>query len=215
MTPKLYVYEHCPFCVKARMIFGLKNIAFEKVILLNDNEADPIRMVGKKTLPILEEEGHFMGESMDIVAHVDKQNQPIVVGPTSPEIAAWLKEVMPLSAPLIMPRVACAPLKDFATTGARAYFLCKKEALTGPFNECLGKSESLVEELNLLLEKLAPMIKESNAVNGQLSTDDFHLFAQLRSFSIVKNAHYPLEVATYLQTMSKLSKVSLLDAVAV
>ncbi|MDU4397175.1 MAG: glutaredoxin, partial [Haemophilus parainfluenzae] len=22
---KLYVYDHCPFCVRARMIFGLKN----------------------------------------------------------------------------------------------------------------------------------------------------------------------------------------------
>ena len=23
---KLYVYDHCPFCVRARMIFGLKNL---------------------------------------------------------------------------------------------------------------------------------------------------------------------------------------------
>lgn len=24
---KLYVYDHCPFCVRARMIFGLKKSA--------------------------------------------------------------------------------------------------------------------------------------------------------------------------------------------
>ncbi|EPT9973233.1 glutaredoxin, partial [Escherichia coli] len=23
---KLYIYDHCPYCLKARMIFGLKNI---------------------------------------------------------------------------------------------------------------------------------------------------------------------------------------------
>lgn len=23
---KLYVYDHCPFCTKARMIFGLKSL---------------------------------------------------------------------------------------------------------------------------------------------------------------------------------------------
>ncbi|POU69340.1 glutaredoxin, partial [Pantoea sp. PSNIH4] len=26
---KLYIYDHCPFCVKARMIFGLKNLPVE------------------------------------------------------------------------------------------------------------------------------------------------------------------------------------------
>lgn len=26
---KLHIYEHCPFCVRARMIFGIKKIPFE------------------------------------------------------------------------------------------------------------------------------------------------------------------------------------------
>ena len=28
---KLYVYDHCPFCVRARMIFGLKNLALGEI----------------------------------------------------------------------------------------------------------------------------------------------------------------------------------------
>jgi glutaredoxin 2 len=44
---KLYIYDHCPFCVKARMIFGLKNIPVELNVLLNDDEATPTRMIGK------------------------------------------------------------------------------------------------------------------------------------------------------------------------
>ena len=36
---KLYIYDHCPFCLKARMIFGLKNLPVELVTLLNDDEA--------------------------------------------------------------------------------------------------------------------------------------------------------------------------------
>ena len=35
---KLYIYDHCPFCVKARMIFGLKNKPVELVVMLNDDE---------------------------------------------------------------------------------------------------------------------------------------------------------------------------------
>ncbi|SUG28943.1 glutaredoxin [Salmonella enterica subsp. arizonae] len=38
---KLYIYDHCPFCVKARMIFGLKNIPVELNVLQNDDEATP------------------------------------------------------------------------------------------------------------------------------------------------------------------------------
>ncbi len=37
---KLYIYDHCPFCVKARMIFGLKNIPVELNVLQNDDEGD-------------------------------------------------------------------------------------------------------------------------------------------------------------------------------
>ena len=50
---KLYVYDHCPFCVRARMIFGLKNLPVELVVLANDDEATPIGLVGKKVVPIL------------------------------------------------------------------------------------------------------------------------------------------------------------------
>ena len=42
MTQKLYIYDHCPFCVKAEMIFGLKNLPFERIILLNDDENAPL-----------------------------------------------------------------------------------------------------------------------------------------------------------------------------
>ncbi len=45
---ELYVYDHCPYCVRAMMIFGLKNIPFKKHVLLNDDEETPIRLVGKK-----------------------------------------------------------------------------------------------------------------------------------------------------------------------
>src|SRR5471030_504503 len=84
---KLYVYEHCPFCVKARMIFGLKNIPVEIKVLLNDDEKTPISMVGKKMVPILQkQDGSFMPESMDIVNFIDKSDRkPLLTGqPTRP-----------------------------------------------------------------------------------------------------------------------------------
>jgi hypothetical protein len=52
--PKLYVYDHCPFCVRVRMAFGLKGIKHELVFLANDDKELPISLVGKKVSPIFE-----------------------------------------------------------------------------------------------------------------------------------------------------------------
>ena len=48
----LYHYDHCPYCVKARMIFGIKNTPFQLKALLYDDEATPHSFIGAKMLPI-------------------------------------------------------------------------------------------------------------------------------------------------------------------
>ncbi|MBY4952672.1 glutathione S-transferase N-terminal domain-containing protein [Pantoea sp. DY-17] len=71
---KLYIYEHCPFCVRARMIFGIKKIPFELRVMSEADAETPTSMVGKKIAPILEkDDGTFMAGSRDIVHYVDGQ----------------------------------------------------------------------------------------------------------------------------------------------
>lgn len=210
----LHVYEHCPFCVKAMMIFGLKNIPFEKRIFLNDDEAGPISMVGRKVVPILEENGRYMPESMDIVSHIDGVGAPVLNGRVRKDIADWLRASSKATYRLFLPRAVCAPLPEFATTSSRAGFIRRKEESTGPFWEILADGSKEIVELNALLEELEPLIQSPEAVNGTLSTDDIHLFAQLHSMSLIKGLRYPLGVEAYRQTMSEKSGVSLLDGFA-
>lgn len=214
-TRILHVYEHCPFCVKALMIFGLKNVPFERRIFLNDDEAGPISMVGRKVVPILEENGRYMPESMDIVAHIDGIGEPVLTGPVRREISEWLKASSRATYRLFLPRAVCAPLPEFATTSARAGFIRRKEESTGPFWEILADSSKEIAELNAQLEDLASLIRSPEAVNGTLSTDDIHLFAQLHSMSLIRGLRYPLQVEAYRQAMSERSGVSLLDMFAV
>ena len=89
---KLYIYDHCPYCLKARMIFGLKNIPVELHVLLNDDAETPTRMVGQKQVPILQkDDSRYMPESMDIVHYVDKlDGKPLLTGKRSPAIEACL-----------------------------------------------------------------------------------------------------------------------------
>ncbi|WP_313200173.1 glutaredoxin 2 [Rhizobium sp.] len=212
---KLYVYDHCPFCVKARSIFGLKGVSFELVVMLNDDATTPERMVGRKVAPILEEEGQYLAESMDIVAKIDAlDGQCILTGPTVRAVTDWLKESSSNLYALAMPRWASSELPEFATAEARAFFTQKKEAIIGPFSERLAESKPLIEAANANLARLDPLIQSADAVNRELSTDDIHLFAHLRALSIVQGVIYPHAVEAYRKRMSMKMDVPLHDNIA-
>ncbi|EES0774519.1 glutaredoxin 2 [Escherichia coli] len=102
---KLYIYDHCPYCLKARMIFGLKNIPVELHVLLNDDAETPTRMVGQKQVPILQkDDSRYMPESMDIVHYVDKlDGKPLLTGKRSPAIEEWLRKVNGYANKLLFP----------------------------------------------------------------------------------------------------------------
>ncbi|WP_413534826.1 glutaredoxin 2 [Rahnella inusitata] len=213
---KLYVYEHCPFCVKARMIFGLKNIPVEIKVLLNDDEKTPISMVGKKMVPILQkQDGSFMPESMDIVNFIDKSDgKPLLTGATNAAIATWLRHVSEYTGRLLLPRFAAAPLEEFATPEARKYFSDKKQAASGDFQEHLKHSDGLVKKISQDLRALDKLIVEPNAVNGELSEDDIHLWPLLRSLSIVQGIDWPSRVQAYRDNMAKQTQVNLFTGIA-
>jgi hypothetical protein len=44
-VPRLYVYDHCPFCVRVRFIMGVKNIKHNVVFLANDDIETPTKLV--------------------------------------------------------------------------------------------------------------------------------------------------------------------------
>ena len=48
----MYVYDHCPFCVRVRLALGVKNVKHLIHFLANDDIATPTGLVGKKIAPI-------------------------------------------------------------------------------------------------------------------------------------------------------------------
>ncbi|CAH0181885.1 Glutaredoxin 2 [Erwinia aphidicola] len=210
---KLYIYEHCPFCVKARMIFGLKNLPVELVVMLNDDEATPTRLIGQKMAPILmKEDGSCMPESLDIVHYIDRE--PLLTGKTNPAITDWLRHINSYVNKLLIPRVAEAPFAEFATPEARDYFKNKKQGTYGDFSELREHSAGWIKNVNDDLRKLDKLIVKPNAVSGELSLDDIHLFPLLRSLSLVAGIEYPSRVADYRDNMAKQTQINLLSSVA-
>lgn len=209
---KLFIYDHCPFCVKARMIFGLKKLPVRLVTLLSDDEATPIGMIGKKMAPILQkDDGSYLPESMDIVHYIDNlDGQPLLTGKTNSAIADWLQRIGGYSIKLLLPRFANADFEEFATDSARQYFTYKKQASNGDFFEHLANSADLIAELETDFQALSGLIVAPDAVNGALSEDDIHLFPLLRSLSIVAGVTLPENVEAYRNRMAQLSEIPLL-----
>lgn len=213
---KLYIYDHCPFCLKARMIFGLKNLPIELVTLLNDDEATPTRMIGKKMAPILQkDDSRYLPESMDIVHYVDKlDGKPLLTGKPNPAIADWLRKVNGYVNRLLIPRFAKGAFDEFATPQARDYFVKKKEAAIGNFDEHLSHTAGLVKNISDDLRALDKLIVKPNAVNGELSEDDIHLFPILRNLTLVSGITWPSRVADYRDNMAKQTQINLLSSQA-
>lgn len=211
---KLYIYDHCPFCLKARMIFGLKNIPVEINVLLNDDEQTPVRMVGEKIVPILQkDDSRYMTESMDIVHYVDNlDGKPLLTGPRRPQIEEWLRKINSYINHLLLPRIAKAPFDEFATPEARAWFIRKKEAAIGSFADHLAHSAGLIKNVSNDLRTLDKLIQKPNAVNGELSEDDIHLFPLLRNLTLVAGVDYPSRVADYRDNMAKQTQINLLTS---
>ncbi|MFH4354848.1 MAG: glutaredoxin 2 [Neisseriaceae bacterium] len=209
---ELFIYEHCPYCVKARMIFGLKNKPVQLCYLLNDEEQAVIRMVGVKQVPVLKIASNtYMKESLDIIRFVDELEAPLIRGKQSAAIGDWLSRVSLSWRPLTMSHFGLLALPEFATRAAVDYYTQKKERLLGaPLVQLRLKRPLYVEEINIQLVQLVALIRSEEAVNGELSFDDFHLFAVLRALTLFKDIRYPSKVRRYLETLSKLSQVELL-----
>lgn len=210
---KLYVYDHCPFCTRARMAAALRGVATELVYLPNDDEDTPIRLIGAKQLPILQkEDGSHMGESLDIVRYFYRQDSSALDETVRPEIQAWVDAFGDWGNRLIMPRDVQLGLPEFAAESSVAYFKAKKEAwLEASFEQLLQETPRYLaqaqEALRVLDDLIAPNAGYANGTH--LSMEDILVFPLLRNLSMVKGAAYPDNVAHYVRAMSQATKIPL------
>jgi len=213
---KLYVYDHCPFCVRSRMIFGLKEVACEIITLPNDDEETPARLIGKKMLPVLvTESNEAMGESLDIVKYIDETyGSSVLKMSDNPEIETWMEEATKLIYPLAIPRWANSDFEEFRQDAARQYFVNKKEAVFGPFQRLLEQTEIMVNEMNVQLEILEGLFAQQERDSEYFSLTDIRLFPLLRSLSIVKGIHWPPQIDAWRREMALGTRVNLNDDIA-
>ncbi|SUG48255.1 glutaredoxin [Salmonella enterica subsp. arizonae] len=91
----------------------------------------------------------------------------------------------------------------------------KKEASSGSFDNHLAHSAGLIKKIGDDLRSLDKLIVQPNAVNGELSEDDIHLFPLLRNLTLVAGIHWPTKVADYRDNMAKQTQINLLSSMAI
>ena len=206
---KLYHYDHCPYCIRVRIILGLKKIPFESIILQNSDENSHFKLVNKKVVPILEyEKDKFMIESLDIVKFLDEfDNKSILEKPQNEFIQNWINENSSVIYRLAIPRFVKLNLEEFKDQKDIDYFTKKKENFLGNFEELLENTSKFIEEIEKELETLN---KEKDFLSKEnFSYDDIFLFPTLRNLTCVKGLTFPENVLNYLNKMSELTNIDL------
>eukprot|EP00543_Licmophora_paradoxa_P005642 CAMPEP_0202446142 /NCGR_PEP_ID=MMETSP1360-20130828/4752_1 /ASSEMBLY_ACC=CAM_ASM_000848 /TAXON_ID=515479 /ORGANISM="Licmophora paradoxa, Strain CCMP2313" /LENGTH=300 /DNA_ID=CAMNT_0049062579 /DNA_START=104 /DNA_END=1006 /DNA_ORIENTATION=+ len=182
--PSVYLYDHCPFCVRVRLALGIKNVKYNLKFMANDDTKTPNKLVGRKIAPIfkLPQDNLIMAESLDIIAFIDSDERFGPVGAIKPatgrtDIKAWKKSVKTLLRTLQRPRyVATGLIPEFQQTDSRHAFIKNHQLPPYEKYEWRGNDDhpgiDMERKIKLYAEALAqdpaPMIEELNAKLVQL-----------------------------------------------
>ncbi len=209
---KLYVFDHCPFCVRAMTAAGLKqNYEIPLSYILEDDAETPIKMIGKQMVPILEyEPGKFMPESLDIVHYLDQlDNTPFLTGTQNPFITQWVNDYFGMVGTFMMPLYAKMDLPELATNAARQTYIDRHEKSHGDFATLLKQSDQTAKTIGLALLQLEQEIDLQHLHDRQYSLDDILLFPIVRALTGSKKVTFPPKVAEYTTLLSKQSGIGL------
>ncbi|MCQ1057461.1 glutaredoxin 2 [Photobacterium sp. DNB23_23_1] len=215
---KLFVFDHCPFCIKAMMVAGLKRADIELVYLQNHDVDARIDKVGANLVPILQkEDGSYMAESLDIAAYIDALdgNPILATGSNDDNISTWSNVARPFSSRLLYPRWMKVELPEFQCEEAKAWFTKNKAAMIEQdFDDAFSKTEAYLAELNDSFALLSWLLLPSER-NNVLSYDDVNLFPSLRNLTVVKGIQFPNRIRQYIDEVAALTAITLYDDIAV
>eukprot|EP00468_Gymnochlora_sp_CCMP2014_P012869 CAMPEP_0167746166 /NCGR_PEP_ID=MMETSP0110_2-20121227/3561_1 /TAXON_ID=629695 /ORGANISM="Gymnochlora sp., Strain CCMP2014" /LENGTH=331 /DNA_ID=CAMNT_0007630899 /DNA_START=91 /DNA_END=1086 /DNA_ORIENTATION=- len=181
---KLYVFDHCEYCTRARMIYGLKNIAVDIVFVMYDKGQKLIDMAGKRITPILQIESEIKLESLDIVKWVDEEfGAPILLpGSNRTDIAEWLHDTAMLRRKLTRPRFVRHPLPEFTQRSARDEYI-----FTHPFTAGCARPptpySAPAENFNASVDTNTSEVSQNLEDNNESSPQDSEVTTAEAKFS--------------------------------
>ena len=210
---KLYIYHHCPFCLRALMVANYKDLPYRVEYLLNDDVETPTSLIGKKQVPILRLYDYSaMAESMEIARQLDELGDPDRIirpaGDTRPVRDAMAKAAAAVDA-LVFPRTVAMDVPEFRSAAAIDYYQQKKEAALGfDFAQAMADSPHYQQQTEAMLASL-PVPERPSAHDHTLSWDDVEIFPALRNLTMVRGLTFPSALLDYVHDVASLTKTDL------
>lgn len=209
----LYLYHHCPFCVRADMVANYKQVPHKKIYLASDDEATPMRLVNAKQAPILQmDDGRAMPESLDIAKRLDELGNPERPMRAGGDVTVWNDAFAGVRRSILslqFPRNIRMGFPEFSEQSARDYFQNKKEAVIEcRFDEALAASDQHIAVVAAMLASL-PVPVSPAAHADQLGWDDVMIYPGLRNLSMVKGLPFPPVLRRYMDDVSRITATEL------
>lgn len=181
---ELFVYDHCPFSMRPRVIAGLQNIDCKITILNFADKQTPLKYIGKKICPFLVlEDGSTKTESLDLAYYLDSLNntQKLSDKNIDPECNSLIKTHLKSIIAITAPKYIELKYPDFSTQEAIDLFLSREEAFLGHSIKMTEKQKQYhIENVGLFLTKSQKFLL-SKSPSFTLTTTELILFAYLRN----------------------------------
>jgi len=183
------------------MALGFLEIEYQSNVVGYADEDTPLKLCGKKMLPIMQFPDGPINESLDIIKKLDAKNT--LYHYKESDFKHLNTSLDAISGPL---HSICMPYfiwtKEFDQS-SREYFQRKKELKRGPFNELVKKRLVLEGELK---DQLDMMVKNLNPfyASKQFSLLDIMLASHLWGLYIVPEFQFDEVWHSYLQRVKKL-----------
>ncbi|WP_462157015.1 glutaredoxin 2 [Pseudoalteromonas sp. GB56] len=210
---KLYIYEHCPYSVKARMVAYARNIDVQILYLQADDTTTAIELVGKSTVPILAKNQNIaMAQSLDIASYFCKRaKMPLDHGDYLTPASKWVETYLPTFLRLTLPRWPQLALPEFGTLNAIAHYIDRKEAFLGAtFADILAHSNEDITTMDRALDELSWL-----DAPDEISWADVAIFPFLRNLTVVKGLRTPEHIQHYVHQVATMSNIRTFTDVAV
>ena len=204
----LYQYQHCPFCLRADMVANYLDIRHQKVYLLNNDEETSMRLVNKKSIPILElEDGTALCDSEEIISRLQtfSENKVVTDKVNHDEQLGAFHDIKDEIDAMLFPRTILIKQPEFSTPAARNYFQSEKEALLGmSFDTAMDNSKTYQNRIEIALSGMTDIVLPSQR-DDSLSIADLYLYPWLRNLTMIKNIKMTDNQKTYLEEISVLT----------
>jgi glutaredoxin 2 len=212
---KLYHYDHCPYCVRVRMMLEACGFAYTMQVLQYDDKVTTQSLAQTNFTPILTlEDGSSMPESLDIIDYlIQKSGYNLDPRKLPPAICSALGAVREARSKLLKARVLSIGLEEFATESAQQYFYKRWKKTPQIIADDLAKTDEYVKALQPQLQIISDTIQSENFVYDKLAMADIELFPALRSATCVKGLVFPERLNKYMQYHLKQAKVAPLNQI--